>query len=218
MGGTEFPVLRGIDLHVEKGEFVAVTGRSGSGKSTLLYQLGLLDFPNEGSILIDGLETSELTNEERTSMRLIELGYVFQDYALLPSLSALENVLVPLLMLGLNKKEAHKKAVRALDKVLLSKRLENLPSQLSGGEQQRVSIARAISFEPKILFADEPTANLDTETSKMVLDTFIELNESGQTIIMVTHEKEYALLTDRILTLSDGVISSTEKGKNKRKD
>ncbi len=212
-GGVDFPVLRGIDFHVEKGEFVAITGRSGSGKSTLLYQLGLLDYPNSGSIIIDGLETSTLSSSQRTQLRLIELGYVFQDYALLPSLTALENVLVPLLMLGLSDKEAKKKAVHALHRVGLEHRLTNLPSQLSGGEQQRVSIARAIAFEPKVLFADEPTANLDSETSQLVLDTFLELNRDGQTIIMVTHEKEYAQLADRIFTLSDGVISSVSKGK-----
>jgi len=213
MGQTSFPVLRGIDLHVEKGEFVAITGRSGSGKSTLLYQLGLLDYPNEGSITIDGLETSTLSREDRTSMRLTELGYVFQDYALLPSLTALENVMVPLLMLGLYSDEARKKAKKSLDRVGLSHVLSHLPSQLSGGEQQRVSIARATAFSPKILFADEPTANLDTETSKMVLDTFFELNRDGQTIVMVTHEKEYAVLADRVLVLSDGIISAEKKGK-----
>ncbi len=216
IGSTELPVLRGIDMHVEKGEFVSITGRSGSGKSTLLYQLGLLDYPNSGSIIIDRMETSELTSSERTSMRLIELGYVFQDYALLPSLTAVENVMVPILMLSLSKKEAHKKAKHALSLVGLSERLNSLPSQLSGGEQQRVSIARAIGFEPKILFADEPTANLDTETSKMVLDIFLQLNALGQTIVMVTHEKDYAMLADRILTLSDGVISETKIGKKKK--
>lgn len=214
--GTDFPVLRGIDLSVKKGEFVAITGRSGSGKSTLLYQLGLLDHPTSGSIVLDGLETTSLSSEDRASMRLIELGYVFQDYALLPSLSAIENVIVPLLMLGFSTKKSTALALNALSRVGLSNRLTNLPSQLSGGEQQRVSIARAIAFEPKILFADEPTANLDSETSKLILDTFTELNRSGQTIVMVTHETEYAVLADRILTLSDGIISGEEKGRGFR--
>jgi len=211
--GEEYPVLKGISFEVEKGEFVSITGRSGSGKSTLLYQLGLLDYPNSGSIILDEVDVIKLSPKERTTMRLTELGYVFQDYALLPSLTAIENILVPLLMLGYSKKEAKKKALTALEMVGLRDKEENLPSQLSGGEQQRVSIARAIGHEPKILFADEPTANLDTETSKVVLDTFQNLNNEGQTIIMVTHEKEYAILADKVFTLSDGVIESVHRTK-----
>jgi putative ABC transport system ATP-binding protein len=184
-----------------------VTGRSGSGKSTLLYQLGLLDFPNGGKIILDGIDTTKLTSAERTRVRLMELGYVFQDYALLPSLSALENVMVPLLMQGMVKASAKAKAVDALSHVGLGDKLANLPSQLSGGQQQRVSIARAIGHRPKIIFADEPTANLDNETSRVVLDAFLELHRAGQTIVMVTHEAEYAALADRVITLSDGVIT-----------
>lgn len=198
--------LDNVSFSVNKGEFIAITGRSGSGKSTLLYQLGLLDHPSSGSITMDGVEVTALSHQMRTQYRLKELGYVFQDYAILPSLTALENVAVPLLMMGYSKKEAEKKALEALQRVGLGDKTRNLPSQLSGGQQQRVSIARAIGHEPKILFADEPTANLDTETSDMVLDVFLDLHKSGQTIIMVTHEKEYAALGDRIIVLSDGKI------------
>ena len=210
-GAGELVVLKNIGFNVRRGEFLAITGRSGSGKSTLLYQLGLLDYPNSGKIIIDGLETSALSAQERTAMRLLELGYIFQDYALLPSLSALENVMIPLLMQGMSPKDAKIKAVRALERVGLGDKLVNLPSQLSGGQQQRVSIARAIGHDPKIIFADEPTANLDSETSKVVLDAFLDLHRQGQTIVMVTHEPEYAAVADRVITLSDGVIHTVEE-------
>jgi len=206
-GESELVVLKGLDFHVQKGEFVSIIGRSGSGKSTLLYQLGLLDHPNSGQIIIDGVDVSELSDKERTAFRLNELGYIFQDYALIPELTAIENVLIPLYMQGLKNHEAESQAILALEKVGLKEKFSNLPSQLSGGEQQRVSIARVISHEPKILFADEPTANLDSETANIVLKTFIELHKEGQTIIMVTHEPEYAEFTDRIVHLSDGIIT-----------
>lgn len=205
-GDSELVVLKGVNLEVKEGELLAITGRSGSGKSTLLYQLGLLDYPNSGFIEIDGTDVSVLSSDERTSFRLNQLGYVFQDYALIPELTALENVSVPLIMQGLDKKVADEKASKVLKKVGLGDRVDNLPSKLSGGEQQRVSIARAIAHNPKIIFADEPTANLDSETAKTVLDSFLELHKEGQTIVMVTHEKEYAALADRILTLVDGKI------------
>ncbi len=205
-GNIDITVLKGISFEVPTGQFVSITGRSGSGKSTLMYQMGLLDYPTSGRVFVDGRDVTDLPLEERTRIRLQELGYVFQDYALIPELSALENVLVPLLMQGLTREEAEIKAKRSLERIGLGSRLDNLPSQLSGGEQQRVSIARAISHEPKIIFADEPTANLDTETSRVVLDNFLELNKEGQTIIMVTHEPEYAQMTNRIITMSDGSI------------
>ena len=177
-GDAEIVAVNDLTFSVPEGQFMAITGKSGSGKSTLLYQLGLLNF----------------------------LGYVFQDYAVLPSLTAEENVMVPLLMQGMSVVAAREKTDRALEKVGLLHRKGNTPAQLSGGEQQRVSIARAIVHNPKILFADEPTANLDTETSKSILDAFLELNRQGQTIIMVTHEEEYARLAHRIINLADGKI------------
>lgn len=213
-GDSELVVLKDMSFEIEEGDFFSITGRSGSGKSTLLYQLGLLDHPNSGEIFIDGKNITDLSKEERTKFRLKELGYVFQDYALVPELSAIENVAIPLLMQGLDKKEAYQKSEQALEKIGMSGRLKNLPNQLSGGEQQRVSIARAIAHEPKIIFADEPTANLDSETADKVIKAFLDLNAHGQTIIMVTHEPEYAKLTKRAIKIGDGKILADGKPEN----
>jgi putative ABC transport system ATP-binding protein len=168
----------------------------------------LLDLPTSGEVYVDGIEYTKLDENSRTLSRLNDLGYIFQDYAILPSLSALENTMLPLLMQGYDMKTAEEKAKKALDKVGLLDRMNNLPSALSGGQQQRVSIARAISHDPKIIFADEPTANLDSETSKNVIDAFVKLNKEGQTIVMVTHEEEYAQMADRTITMADGKIIS----------
>ena len=183
-------------------------GRSGAGKSTLLYQLSLLDEPTSGEIRINGKEAHMMSEREKMLFRLAEFGYVFQDYALLPELTALENVALPLYMQGVSRDAADEKARVALERVGLGKRLDNLPSQLSGGEQQRVSISRAIAHMPDILFADEPTANLDKESSATVMNIFKELHKGGQTIIMVTHEEEFSLFAERIVKLDDGKIVS----------
>ncbi len=204
-------VLKGIDLTVKDGEFIAIVGRSGAGKSTLMYQMSLLDEPSGGDVIVDGSSTREMTTEAETRMRLGQFGYVFQDYALLPDLTALENVVLPLLMQGKSAREAETIATRALEKVNLAHRCRNLPSQLSGGEQQRAGIARAIAHNPSVLFADEPTANLDRESSNTIMTLFKELHRAGQTTIMVTHEEEYARIAERIITLDEGRIISDER-------
>ena len=209
-GEIETPVLKGIDLKVNGGEFIAIMGRSGAGKSTLLYQMSLLDEPTSGEIIVNGQQAHSMSEAEKSRFRLIQFGYVFQDYALLPELTALENVALPLLMQDIGKELAYQKSREALEKVGVGHRLGNLPSQLSGGEQQRVSIARAIAHGPTILFADEPTANLDNDSSRAILDIFRDLHKKGQTIIMVTHEEEFSTEAGKIIRIDDGKIVSVE--------
>ena len=210
-GDVVTSVLKGIDFKTREGEWVAIMGRSGAGKSTFLYQMSLLDEPSGGEIVIDGYDTHSMSANQKMLFRLSKFGFVFQDYALLPELTALENVALPLLMAGLGKGVAYQKAVAALERAGLGHRTGNLPSQLSGGEQQRVSIVRAVAHNPKILFADEPTANLDNESSARIMEIFKDLHKGGQTIIMVTHEEQYAKLAQRIVHLDDGRIVSEEK-------
>ncbi|OGE76785.1 MAG: hypothetical protein A3C85_03420 [Candidatus Doudnabacteria bacterium RIFCSPHIGHO2_02_FULL_48_21] len=210
-GELEVKVLRSIDLKIDSGEFVAVTGPSGAGKSTLLYQLSLLDEPSSGEVFLDSIKTSELSQVQKTAMRLNMLGYVFQDYALLPELTALENVALLMLMQGHSREAAYKQAEGALARVGLSDRMHNLPSQLSGGQQQRVSIARAIAHHPTILFADEPTANLDSTNGHVVMQAFLDLHKNGQTIVMITHEDDYAKYAQRVINLKDGQIIEDSK-------
>lgn len=205
-------VLKGIDITVKEGEFVAIMGKSGAGKSTLLYQLSVLDEPSEGEVLVNGTDVLKLNEQERTAFRLNTLGYIFQNYALVPDLSSAENVMLPLLMRGLPWNEAKDIAHQVIDSVGMIGKYDNLPAELSGGEQQRISIARAIAGKPKILFADEPTANLDSVSGQQVIDLMTGLNrESKQTIVMVTHEREYAMGCDRIINMEDGRIVSEEQ-------
>jgi putative ABC transport system ATP-binding protein len=211
-GNLTTHVLKGIDVTVEEGEFVAIMGKSGAGKSTLMYQLSVLDEPTEGEITVNGTNVINLTERERTSFRLNTLGYVFQNYALVPDLSAEENVMLPLLMRDYNWQTAKQMARTAIDGVGLEGKYTNLPAELSGGEQQRISIARAVAGKPKILFADEPTANLDTVSGTQVINLIARVNkENNQTIVMVTHEREYAMGCDRIMHMEDGVIVSIEQ-------
>lgn len=205
-GDKKVQVLKGVNLEVDKGEFVAIIGRSGAGKSTCLYQLSLLDEPSNGEIILDGHDTHNMNESDRSKFRLNKLGYVFQDYSLIPELSALDNVAIVLIEQGKSFDRARQIAEKSLQKVGLGHRLDNLPSELSGGEQQRVAIARAISHGPAILFADEPTANLDVENSRIVIDAFKELNKEGLTVVMVTHEEEYLKDVDRVIKLRDGIV------------
>jgi putative ABC transport system ATP-binding protein len=212
LGDVVTHVLRGIDVTIYAGEFVAIMGKSGAGKSTLMYQLSALDEPTSGSITIDLVTIDTLNEVELTDFRLRTLGYVFQDYALVPDLSAEENVMLPLLMKGMIWHEARQIAQAAIDAVGLPGKYKNLPTELSGGEQQRVAVARATAGKPKILFADEPTANLDSTSSQQVIDLIANLNQiHNQTIVMVTHEREYALGCHRIIHMEDGQIVREEK-------
>jgi putative ABC transport system ATP-binding protein len=210
MGNVEVRALDGVTLTIEKGEFLGIMGPSGSGKSTLLHMLGLLDLPTSGKIMIDGLDILKLTDYEKTMFRLYKLGYVFQDYALVPDLTVMENVsLTAMLRKDRTEEQLKKDSFEILQKIGLCERRNHLPRELSGGQQQRVSLARAMVNKPDILFADEPCANLDTENSQIVLELFKEINESmRQTIVMVSHEDWHKDYFHRIIRLRDGKIVS----------
>jgi putative ABC transport system ATP-binding protein len=211
MGNVEVNALDGVTLGIEKGEFLGIVGASGSGKTTLLHMLGLLDQPTSGKIVIDGLDVLTLTDYEKTMFRLYKLGYVFQDYALVPDLTVMENVSLPaMLRQDRTEEQIRKDSYGILQKIGLCDRRDHLPRELSGGQQQRVSIARAMVNKPDILFADEPCANLDSENSRMVLDLFREINEDmKQTIVMVSHEDWHKDYFHRIIQLKDGKIVET---------
>jgi len=204
--------LKNISIDIKEGEFVAIMGPSGSGKSTLLHQLGLLDIPTNGEIIIDGEDVVSLSDNERTRFRLEKLGYVFQSYNLIPELTALENVYITPMAKGQDSEEYKQRAEEILEKVGLGDRINHYPSELSGGQQQRVSIARALVNKPKILFADEPTANLDSDSSEETVKLFRQLNkEIGQTIVMVTHEESEGRKADRIIWVKDGILDKDKK-------
>ncbi len=208
--------LDGVSFQIKKGEFIAIMGPSGSGKTTMLRILGLLDKPTKGIYTINNLNVVHLPEEERGYYRLTQLGYVFQDYALMNEMSALENVYILSLMEGKSKNESISIAKSALHNVGLGDKGNRIPDQLSGGEKQRIAIARAIAKTPKILFADEPCANLDTHLSEQVLEVFKTLNEKfGQTIVMVTHEDWHTKYVSRVIKLKDGKIVADVRKKNK---
>ena len=211
LGELDLPVLRGVSQQVARSEFVALMGASGSGKSTLMNILGCLDHPTSGEYWFDGLEISRLTAKERARLRNRMIGFVFQSFNLLPRMTAFENVVMPLMYCrdNLTEREMERRAAELMEKVGLSGRLHHRPSQLSGGEQQRVAIARSLINRPQVLFADEPTGNLDSRTSEEILDLFQQLNYTDRiTLIMVTHDPGVAQHAQRIIRIRDGLIDS----------
>jgi putative ABC transport system ATP-binding protein len=205
-GDTEVRALSDVNLIVNTGEYCAIMGPSGSGKSTAMNVIGCLDRPSSGSYYLDGVDVAGLSDDELAHVRNRKLGFVFQQFHLLPQLSALENVMLPMVYAGISAPERRERAVEALTRVGLANRLNNRPNQLSGGQQQRVAIARAIVNHPVMLLADEPTGALDSQTTQEVLNIFAELNASGITVVMVTHEPEVARQTHRIVWFRDGVV------------
>ena len=200
--------LKGINLSVEKGEFLSIMGPSGSGKTTLMNIIGCLDSPTNGSYFLNDKSVSKLDDDELAKIRNDEIGFVFQSFHLLARNTAFDNVMLPLKYAGIGKEEATKRSNDVLDLVGLSSRSKHTPAELSGGQQQRVAIARALVNEPSILFADEPTGNLDSKTGQDVMKIFKDLNENGQTIILITHEDSIAKQSNRIITIMDGLIKS----------
>lgn len=215
VGDMKLNILKGINLEVEKGEFVAIMGPSGSGKSTFMNILGCLDIPSSGKYILDDVDVSKMNPDQLAEIRNKKIGFVFQGFNLLSRTSALENVELPLIYAGVAADERKRRAEVALEKVGLKQRMDHQPNQLSGGQQQRVAIARAIVNEAPIIFADEPTGNLDTKMSVEIMKLFCALNDEGRTIILVTHEEDIALYSKRIIKIVDGEIHSDEKVLNR---
>lgn len=206
LGEVEVPALRGIDLSISGGEFVSIMGPSGSGKSTMLQILGCLDRPTSGEIYIDGSRVSELSDSSLARLRGSKIGFVFQTFNLFPTVTALQNVELPMMILDVGRSERRERARRLLKDVGLADREDHLPSQLSGGQRQRVAIARALANDPAFVLADEPTGNLDSVSGKMILETFKTLNEEGRTIIVVTHDATVAKIAEKIVRMKDGLL------------
>ena len=211
MGDEKVQAIRGIDLEINKGEMVAIMGPSGCGKTTLLNILSGIDDPSAGQVMVAGKPLFGISDDERTDLRGKEMGFIFQKFHLLDVMNAVENVEIPLLLLGIDPVDARSKATTALNKVGLGDRCEHRPAELSGGQQQRVSIARALVHDPSVILCDEPTGNLDSATSEQVMDLLAQLNESGSTLVIVTHDKEIAKRCSRIIRIFDGRILSEEE-------
>jgi putative ABC transport system ATP-binding protein len=207
-GENEVRAIDGVNLTIEHGEFVAIIGQSGSGKSTLMNMLGLLDIPTSGKYLLNGHDVEGLTDDELSDIRNKEIGFIFQGFNLITSLTAVENVELPLVYRGMKKEERNKLAIDALNRVGLSHRLDHLPKQMSGGQQQRVAIARAVAARPPIILADEPTGNLDSHSGVEVMKILHELHEEGRTIILITHDNDIANEAQRVIRIQDGQIVS----------
>lgn len=205
-GDSEIHALDGISLHIDKGEFVAIVGQSGSGKSTCMNIIGCLDVPTSGTYHLNGIDASTLHEDEQAQIRNQTLGFIFQQYNLIPKLNLLENVELPLIYRGYPQKKRHELAVKALERVGLGDRLKKFPSQLSGGQQQRVSIARALAGNPSVILADEPTGALDSKTGADVLALLKALNDEGNTIVLITHDNSIANQAKRIVRIHDGKI------------
>ena len=208
MGRQALQVLKGVSLDIYKNEYVALMGPSGSGKSTLMNILGCLDTPTSGSYVLNGQNVSTMPDDSLADVRNIEIGFVFQQFNLLPRLTALENVALPLVYAGTSKKERQERAMQVLEKVSLTDRSHHKPNELSGGQCQRVAIARALVNNPSLILADEPTGNLDTRTSIEIMDIFSQIQATGNTVVLVTHEEDIANYAHRIVRLRDGVIES----------
>ena len=208
MGNQAIPVLKGINLDIFKNEYVALMGPSGSGKSTLMNILGCLDSPTGGRYILNGKDVSKMLDDDLAEVRNTEIGFVFQQFNLLPRLSAAENVALPLIYAGVSKKERLERALAALDKVGLADRSHHKSNELSGGQIQRVAIARALVNNPSILLADEPTGNLDSKTSVEVMQIFGKLQDAGNTVVLVTHEEDIAAYAHRVVRLRDGLVES----------
>ena len=206
MGDQEVRAIDGVSFSVYEGEFLAIIGQSGSGKSTCMNIIGCLDVPTSGKYLLNGTDVSKLNDNKLAEIRNEMLGFIFQQYNLLPKLNVLENVKLPLMYKGLKESEQNKRAMEALERVGLSDKCRNKPSQLSGGQQQRVSIARALAGSPSVILADEPTGALDSKTSKEVMDFLAELNSQGNTIILITHDNSIAATAKRVMRINDGKI------------
>ena len=206
MGKQAVPVLKGINLVINVNEYVALMGPSGSGKSTLMNILGCLDTPTEGQYILNGKDVSKMVDDELADVRNQEIGFVFQQFNLLPRMTAWENVAVPLIYSGANRKDREERARMMLDKVGLADRAHHKPNELSGGQSQRVAIARALINNPSLILADEPTGNLDTKTSVEIMELFGKIHEGGNTVVLVTHEEDIANYTNRIVRIRDGVV------------
>ena len=209
-GEVEVAALKGISLHIPAGEFVAIMGPSGSGKSTLMNVIGCLDQPSSGRYILDGYDVSALSDDQLAWIRNRKIGFVFQSYNLIPRASAVHNVEMPLIYAG-DSQQRHERAMAALESVGLLQRAGHLPNELSGGQQQRVAVARALVTDPAILLADEPTGNLDSESSLEILKLLSDLNQQGRTIVLITHEPDIAAFAQRVVRLRDGVIVSDER-------
>lgn len=205
-GENQVNALDGVSLAIDEGEFVAIIGQSGSGKSTLMNMLGFLDVPTSGEYYINGKHAEDLTDDEMSEIRNVEIGFIFQGFNLISSLTALENVELPLVYRGMSKSERREKSVDALKKVGLEKRMNHLPAALSGGQQQRVAVARAIAAAPPVILADEPTGNLDTKSTKEVMKILHDLKDEGRTVIVITHDNEIAEQAERVIRIRDGKI------------